>query len=1130
MNWTKEQEQGFTHSGENILLAAAAGSGKTAVLSERVLQKIIIENINIENLLVLTFTDKTANEMRAKIGEKLNQALFENPNNEHLRRQTLHINRANISTIHSFCLEVIKNNIHLTNLPANFSVGGQNECDILKSDALTETLNKAFVRLPNCPEISAFFDSYGNGKDDRDIRKLILEFHSFSRNLPNPNKWLVEALQPYKNTAKNGKLDENLLKQYREMILFYLSQNEELLTIFNKLPSESLSEIIAAVNSMKKPKVMPKTKHKELYKLTSFDAGEYVEHVAKTAPALTALVKLTILFDKRYRKRKLEKKLLDFDDFQHEMLKLLIQKGERTQLAKQLSERYAEILIDEYQDINELQNEIFVAISRDDRNIFMVGDIKQSIYQFRGANPILFLERYHNYKRDSGNGKLIKLYKNFRSRDTVIDFVNFIFHNVMSATVGDVDYTHDEELIIGADYPAVDNDSLKTEIYLISNDVGADDTDDLSKIDAEAIFAAKRIREIIDNRELLITDKTSGELRPANYRDFAILSPTVNGGIAKTIEEKLFELNIPAYGDVGESYLTSWEIMTILSFLQIIDNPLQDIPLIAVLLSQMFRLSPEALAEIRLCNRRKNIPFYMAMEQSASEGNEHARDFICKLERLRELSIELGVDQLIWYIYQEFGFYDYVGTLTGGESMQANLRLLFERAGEFEQSRLKGLFSFNHYIVTLIQEGRDFSPAKAVSENENVVRIMSIHKSKGLEFPIVIILNSGKKFYTNDITHPKILWNSDVGIGAYYIDPNRRIQYSSITRDIVAFAKQRNMLSEEMRKLYVALTRAKEKLIIIGTPDRHFDNRQKKVQFTPDGKLPPLYTAAAKSFLDWIVPSVKMTENPFVNMVEVDMKDIFTQTTSSGFACHFSAEGNYSVLDVTKPFIYPYSHLHKIPVKLSVSEIKRQQMPEDDTPTQYFRYTPPGLGYATEELSGIERGTIAHFVMQHLNERAIKSIDDVETQLNKMIFDGKITPEQAETIDINVIFRFFQSDLGIRLSNAKTIEKEVKFYMKVPAAEILPELSHLVHSGEEILVQGVVDCYFIEETTDGKRLVIIDYKTDKVNEQSVIQRSKEYKTAIEYYARGLGEILEMEVDEKYLYFFETNMLINVDKL
>jgi len=1221
MKWTNEQLQGITHSGENILLAAAAGSGKTAVLSERVLQKILTENVNIENLLVLTFTDKTAVEMRAKIGAKLNQALIANPDNAHLRRQTLHINRANISTIHSFCLEVIKNNIHLTSLPANFSVGGQNECDIIKTHALTETLNKAFTAMRKRSDIAELFDGYGNGRDDKDIRKLILDLHGFSRNLPAPNKWLIKSWLSYKQTEKTGKLDENLVKQFREMILFYISRNDELLTEFNHLPTKTYSEIIEAVNLLKtmkstvnpRKKLLPKTGNEELYKLTNFDAENYVEHVAKSTPAIGALVKLVIAFERRYKRKKLERKLLDFDDFQHEMLKLLMCKGKQTLLAEQLSVRYCEILIDEYQDINALQNEIFTAISRGNRNIFMVGDIKQSIYQFRGADPSLFLERYKAYSINNDNdltakhpsgvpsvtrfakegikseGRLIKLYKNFRSRDTVIDFANFIFRMAMSETVGDVDYNEDEELIQGSDYPTAGEDNnLKTEIYLLrelkeeallANELSAKltkdckpslekrvaggtpdgcfdnpppslqerellpEAEDLSKIEREAIFAAKRIREIIDNGEILITDKTSGNLRAATYRDFAILSPTVNGGIAKTIEKRLFDANIPAYGDVGESYLTAWEVMTVLSFLQVIDNPLQDIPLIAVLRSVMFNFSPEELAEIRICERRKNMPFYMALEISAENGNEKCAEFIRGLDKLRGLSVELGVDQLIWHIYEEFGFYEYVGSLKGGAIMQANLRLLFERAGEFEQSRLKGLFNFNHYIITLIQEGQDFSPAKVVSESENVVRIMSIHKSKGLEFPIVIMLNSGKLFYTNDITHSKVLWHTNVGIGAYYIDSKRRAQYPSVTRDVVAFTKQRNMISEEMRKLYVAVTRAKEKLIIIGTPDRHFDGRQKKVQFTLDEKLSPFYAAEAKSYLDWIVPSVKMTDCEFADLVEVNVNDAAEFELTTLLAKELSAKitedcNNLSLFGdgdsfterdfkADEQFIYAYAHLNKIPMKLSVSEIKRQQMPEDDVAVPYFRYSSPNLSYAAEELSGAERGTIAHFVMQHLDERSIETFDDVRTQIDKMVQSEKLTVEQAKTIDVAAVFRFFQSELGTRLRNAKTIEKEVKFYMKILAAEILPELSQVAHNGEEILVQGVVDCYFIEETDDLERLVIIDYKTDRVSEQTVGARANEYKTALEYYARGLGEILEMPVDEKYLYFFENNMLVMI---
>ncbi|MCL2837456.1 MAG: UvrD-helicase domain-containing protein [Oscillospiraceae bacterium] len=1206
MKWTPEQQEGITYTGENILLAAAAGSGKTAVLSERVIQKILTQNVNIDELLILTFTEKTAAEMKAKISEKINKVLLDEPGNAHLRRQAIHINRANISTIHSFCLEIIKNNIHLTNIPAGFAIGSENECDILKGEALTETLDKAFGAVSRRADVAALFDGYGNGRDDKDIRKIILDLHRFSRNLPRPNRWLIESLQTYKKTAETGELDANMLEQFKEMVRFYLSGDSDLLLMYEDMPNDSYGEIINSINALKelkngRSKVMPKAKFGELYDLTSFDAESSVGYISKTVPALSALVKLVIAFERRYKRKKLERNMLDFNDLEHEMLRLLLRKsGERTPLAAQLSKRYCEILIDEYQDINSLQNEIFTAISRDDRNIFMVGDIKQSIYQFRGAVPTLFLERYHAYKHEDSQGRLIKLYKNFRSRDNIIDFANFIFRAAMSATVGDVNYTADEELIRGAEYPLSDdrNNNLTTEVYtmvdiktekndgenyvnrdesIMSTEATKNSDEDLEKIDREAIFAAKRIREIIDNKEVLVTDKVSGELRPATYRDFAILSRSVKGGIAKSIEQQLFAANIPAYADVGESYLDKWEVATILSFLQIIDNPLQDIPLIAVLRSVMFGFEPDELAEIRLCNKRKNMPFYIALTEAADGGSVRCMEFIAELEQLRDLSAELGVDQLIWHIYERFGFYEHVKTLQGGERMQANLRLLFERAGEFQQSRFKGLFSFNHFINTLIAEGRDLSLAKIVSESENVARIMSIHTSKGLEFPIVIMLSAGKTFFTQDITHPKFLWHADCGIGGYYIDPARRVQYPSVARDVVAFWKRKDMISEEMRLLYVAITRAKEKLLIIGTPDRHFESRQAKISFTIDDKLSPYSAATAKSHLDWIVPVVESC--PFAEFREVNINDSAEFAVVVGGGVLDAPQSDEAVEENYEDFVYPYGHLNKIPVKLSVSEIKRQQMAEDDVSVPYFTalpgaqrqnigeafgmqskeeerrctlctssdddaamhqndrqdlvlstrqsgYTPPKLEYQTAELSGVQRGVITHFVMQHLDERNVGSVEEIREQLAKMVRSEMLTNEQAGAVDVAAVARFFESPLGLRVRAAREIQKEVKFYMKVPAAEILPELSNYVHSGEEILVQGVVDCYFVE---NGK-LVIIDYKTDKVSDNSVFARAKEYKTALEYYARGLAEILEMEVGEKYLYFFENNMLINVDNV
>lgn len=1194
MEWTRDQREAIEYRGENILLAAAAGSGKTAVLVQRIIE--LVSNpekpIDISSLLVLTFTDAAAKEMREKISGAIEKELSKQPENAHLQKQKLLLGSASISTIHSFCLQLLKNNIHMTDLPVNFGLISETENKMLLDEVLDGILERFYGRVDKDKSIRDLVMGYGGIKNDNSLRETVLGLFRFSMSMAYPAKWLNDAVGEFRKVCENDTLEgsfwqkylsqrvieaqRGVLDIYDDIIslsqehlgfdhpyrLFFEDESTDIKRLFEHVDIESYSsvrenifnfefkrmpsgvrgaegEVFAVQEKVKALRKLAKGLMEDLEELFKIPEEDAVERIRESYPVVRTLKNIVLILRRTHIKRKREKNFLDFSDLEHEALRLIEgSDNENNKVAETLREKYCEILIDEYQDTNNIQDTIFSKVSRNDSNIFMVGDLKQSIYTFRNAVPKLFADKYLEYGSECGKGHLIRLFRNFRSREAVVDLVNYIFSGIMNEDVGDVNYTEEEFLVHGEDCPMAEGCDFVPEFHFVcSNGETPEGEEPLSKHELEAHIAASRVRDIVKSGQLIF-DKSKKVLRPVEYRDIVVLMR--NTKAAAPVFEQIFEeQGIPIYSEVGRSYLSSLEVQTVLSFLQIVDNPRQDIPLIAVMRSPIWGFSPEELGEMR--SKMKKGSFFDAVENAADLGNEKAKAFLDDLESLRERAERESTEKLIWSIYYEYGYYAYAGVGGQGVRRQANLRLLFERTAEFEHSGLSGLFNFMNYIESVKSRGEDLTPARTLSEDDNVVRIMTIHKSKGLEFPVVILADTGHDFNMMDL-NKNIIWNSDAGLGLDYVDTKMRIRYPSVSRDVVACCSKNELFSEEMRLLYVAFTRAREKLIVIGS----FKKTKSGISiplYMKDGRVKPPYIKGKKCFRDWILAAV-LCHPDAQNLRDYFEVEGIVPVRKSAAEIKTFVYDNQSEIDICNGKVsqdklqmqegcmvgdeellerigynYPNEHLTKVPVKLSVSEVKRMQAEEDrgTLPISQLReLSPRPLG----GVKATERGTIVHFVLQMAEPEKINSADDVDGLVDQLVEKKVISSEQARAVDSKRIFKFFDSSIGRRLRNAVRVEREFSFYTKAQIGDV-----YGIEQEGEILLQGTMDCFFCEE--DG-RIVLIDFKTDRAgNRQEAEEIAKRYYVQMKYYKKALEEILDEKVHECYLFFLDCSEAIEV---
>lgn len=1195
VNWTKEQLEAITLRGSNILVAAAAGSGKTAVLVERIIRMICdAENpVPVDRLLVLTFTEAAASEMKRKIAAAIEERLADDPENRRLREQSILVHSAHISTVHAFCKNILQNMIHKTNLPIDFTMLSEAESAMLRKEALDEVLEQYYQRIGKKDAFRALALGYDGTKSDEGLRSVVLRLHSYVQSLAYPAKWLHKAAAQYQIAAKQGTIDgtvweELLLTLGRELVADmhdglvriaeivenevpsdhkYFAYYKNLLSDFETVYAPVLSgaaglsvlkrcrEVFVIPRAPVKTGLMEETVRKinaakeqlvtgvqkELGALLDAAAPERLMRIFLCKDRIMVLKQLVRQTERLYLKKKRECSGLDFGDLEHEMLRLLSDaKGRPTAAAMSLRNRFDEILVDEYQDTNDIQDTIFTMLSKDNRNIFMVGDLKQSIYRFRNADPGIFAEKYARYRRGDG-GVCIRLFKNFRSRREVVDSVNSIFASIMTKQTGGLDYTEEEYLIPGAVY-AENAGDFTTEVLLTDADKNHYDPDspyaamEIPRL--EAITVAKRIRKMVDSKELMVTDKKTNALRPVRLGDITVLVRT-KANVAE-IARTLAEYDIPSISEVGQKYLDSVEVLTVLSFLEIIGNPRQDIPLLAVLRSPIFAFTPDELAKIRLADGRRGC-FYDALCAASAAENPRVSYFLESLSMLRGMAVRCGVDELIWKICHDLHYMALAGAMPNGRVRQANLNLLYEHGAAFEQGSMRGLFQFMLYIDQLRSQNQDMKAAAAFADEENTVSIMTIHKSKGLEYPVVILCGMDRQFNERD-TAAAVLWHKNSGIAMDYIDTKLRIRYKSLAKQITREQMLRDSRAEEMRLFYVALTRAKEKLILSAPVGTFYDAWKKAIP--ANGQKPaPGILRRQKSTRDWTLTALLAHPDGGILREIADcaavqppesMQAAFSmslyrpdgaetpQRRTAATAAEQTSEKEYDAAALSRfSYEYPHKGLCKIPVKLSISELKRRVVPEEEYVPNLLRYTMPRLAEHME-IGAAERGTITHYVMQHLDLQKTASVTQIEDQLHAMTARGLLYENQARAVSAAQIARFFQSELGKRLVRSAHVEREFDFYMQVPAKTIEKGLS--AEDGEEkVLLQGIADCFFYED--DG--VVLIDYKTDYITEDEASARAAYYKTQIAYYADGLKSVLECPVKERYLYFLNCAQAVAV---
>ena len=879
------------------------------------------------------------------------------------------------------------------------------------------------------------------------------------------------------------------------------------------------------------------------------------------------LSNLVLEFTEKFKQAKREKNIIDFNDIEHMALDILVNKEntiEKTKVAKDYMQKFEEIDIDEYQDSNLVQEYILSSISRGN-NIFMVGDVKQSIYRFRQARPELFIEKYNKYKleeRDIKTGEKIQLFKNFRSRKNILDITNNIFKNIMSQEIGEIDYTENEYLNYGASYP---ERKEKSEIYVINlNEENAEDYEEIyneedntneriEDVVLEARFVANKIKYLIDNK-IQVYDRKLNGFRDIKYKDIAILLRSTKNK-ANIFEQEIINNGMPVFSDSTQEYLESIEIQTIMNLLKIIDNPLQEIPLVATMRSTIGGFTDNELVEIRLSDKYDN--FYNTLLKSKKDVSEQLRNkinkFLEQIEMWRKEQEYLSLDELIWKIYNDTGYFNYVGLMRNGELRQANLKMLFERAKQCENISFKGLYNFINYIEKIKTSSKDMDSAKIIGENDDVVRIMSIHKSKGLEFPVVILANSGKQFNLQDL-NSKILLHPELGIGVKYIDYDMQITYDTLSKRAIKNKMKIETLSEEMRVLYVALTRAKEKIIITGLAKKEKQDKMLENVEKYD-ELNIMLLSKAKSYLDWITLVHLYYEQTMESLATwnvLQKEDIIkmcaiqeTEKEENKTDEILKKLNEFKIEDVKANEIqklleyqYKYSDATIIPTKTSVTEIKEMKQSvlgekskkeaentkmkqcvfreenesEKENIVSKVEFPKPKFLQSDEktEISNAEKGTLIHLCMQKLDiNKKEYTIQDVKELVDKLVAKKTITEQEANAINIKKIYQFTKSNIWQEMTEAQVVEREKPFYINIPAQEIYEK-----DLEEKVLVQGVIDLYYISSNGE---LVLVDFKTDYVpnkNEQILIER---YSSQLQLYKRALESATGKRVDKTYIY-------------
>ncbi len=1163
-----------------LLVSAAAGSGKTKVLVERLLCYVTDQTApcDITEFLIITYTRAAANELRSKILDEISARMAEEPDNRHLRRQAALCYEAHIGTIHGFCTDILRENAHLVDLPPDFRVADENESSIIRRAVLEDLIEARYDAIDQSPGFKLLVDASSAGRDDKKLFDIILDAHGKLLSHADPARWVANQLETLEQTSP-GDVSETIWGRYlmedarrkasywrdvMENLLSDYSLNPEFVAAYGGSISATIESIecfvkalgnswdaaresanvdfprpknIKGYDELKEIRKRCRETMKKITAVFEYSSAELLSDMDKVRPVVTELLRLVLDFDEAYGLAKRKRGLVDFSDLEHMTARLVADRktGRQTALAEAVSGRFVEIMIDEYQDCSGVQEVIFNAVSRNGRNIFMVGDVKQSIYRFRLADPSIFLSKYKKYRdeddAEDGEGRRILLSTNFRSRAGLLDAVNFIFKNIMSEEFGEMDYTEREYLYPGR----VGDDSAEPAVELDIMDMSTfepdEDGESIEKAEAEAAFVAGRIEELIKSG-MLIPDGQGGT-RPVSYGDFAILLRSVQDK-AGIFTRALSERQIPVAVSDSEGFFETQEITVTLSLLEIIDNPMQDVPLIAVMRSPIGGFTPDDLARIRLAD--KNANFYTALKKIA-EADDKCRVFLDMLKAYRETAPDMTSDRFIWHVYNTTGILGIMGALSGGEGRRENLMKLLNLAIQYEANGYKGLFGFLTFIRKLIENGVE-PGEKNEAMSGDTVKVMSIHKSKGLEFPIVILADTAKRFNNKDVSKP-LLIHAQLGVGSKVTDLVRRIEYPTIARLAVARKLTREMAAEEMRVLYVAMTRAREKLIIVAS---YADAGRELTKLSKDAAtpVPPQLMENVNSLAGLILlPALTRPEAGVLRGDDNDGKrgaNVWDIRLISADTVHETEQrqiqtgssrvkADPAVVEALRKrfgFQYPYQRAAQIPSKLTATELKGRvadfEAAEDAETTDSAkkrRLTALRPRFITQRtaLTPTERGTALHLAMQFIDYSKCGNINGIKDELLRLKEKCFISAQQAAAVEPKKILEFFASTLGQRVLRADKLYREFKFSLLVPAGEIFSDAGEAAY--DEILFQGVIDCCFQENGA----LHVIDFKSDYVTRETLKEKTKLYATQLNAYSRAMERIIGLPVSSRVIYFF-----------
>ena len=1317
VKWTEEQQKVIDTHGIDVLVSAAAGSGKTAVLVARILEMVTspVHPVDIDRLLVVTFTNAAAAEMRQRIRDALEVRAEQEADNEHLQRQLVLIHNAKITTIHSFCLQVLRSHFHLIGLDPGFRVADEAEMQLLRQDVLKEVLDETYETEAENQEFHEFLEQFSPGKDDRPVMEAVLALYHFSMGQPWPLEWLQECREMYvgggaalaktdsaeqkKEEPDNGsKLEEDSAKEGEEQnnqtervcgktcdglhdplwlraavddtkhvleeagnlvqraydtamepfgpAAYGLALLDDLEQIERVACAQDYHGLAAAFRGMhpykrlstkKDPDVLEEKKQlvKDLREAAKtalagvrtryfYDTPEVIrDEFERSGLSVRWLTYLTEAFSKRLAQRKAEKNMLDFSDLEHLALQILVERkdGENhpSAAAREYAGQFEEIMIDEYQDSNLVQELILGSVSGGGcgaHNLFMVGDVKQSIYRFRLARPELFLEKYHAYPQLE-TAQRIDLHKNFRSRYEVLNSVNYIFRQIMTENPGGIVYDEDAALYAGAKFPervdlCAEKDawvqdggkpesdasqsmkkeeangvSLKAEEIdetssgesTYTTELWLTESDTARRRETEARMVGARIEAMVGKEQIWDRDLTPegwtegmerGGYRPVQYKDIVILLRTVSGW-ADTFGSVLTEMGIPNFTGSQSGYFSAAEVRTVLSYLQVLDNPRQDIPLAAVLHSAIGGLDEEELAWIR--SESEEGSFYECCRSYLESGADKAikeklEHFFDMLERFRARAEYTPVHLLLWEILDETGYGAYAQALPAGSQRKANLDMLVEKAIAYEATSYRGLYHFVRYIENLKKYEVDYGEANIGSESDNTVRIMSIHKSKGLEFPVVFVCGMAKQFNETD-SRAKAVMHPSLGIGCDCVDTRLRTRQASLLKKIIQKTTSMENLGEEMRVLYVAMTRAKEKLILTGCVGNMEEQAAKWSQTaaTPGETLPYSSLTGASSYLDWVMPA--LMRHPDARMLALSLHipyEEFDQSVwkkrmekgkpvdkTDAFSTHYEfyamAKGLFEAEEFrqadkeqaslaallnpdlsvcadeearkylahvfSEDFAYQYERGQKIAGKLSVSELKKRSQEPEETDAKQL-YAPeeeeiiPGFYRTDVQVKGAARGTLYHTFMENLD---FSKKEELQMQLEELVNCGKMSRDEASAVRLSDIRRFLKTKTGKGMEQAARagkLHREQPFVLGVPAETIQKEWS----GDETVLVQGIIDAWFEDE--DGA-VILVDYKTDHIADREKL--AERYRGQLSYYAQALEQLTGRTVKTQVIYSF-----------